>query len=571
MSDPLTRLAIVYGTDKFGYHDYTPNYHKLFAHLRDSPVRMMEIGVGGYGDSDRGGQSLEVWRDYFPQGEITGIDIQKKVMDLGPRVRILQGSQVDEAFLRTVEAERGPFDIILDDGSHRNEHVVESFRILFPTLKAGGIYAVEDVQTSFFPRFGGSITLDAPNSVGLFARLMRSLDGDHPEVADIVAIERFHNIVVAHKRSAGGQEPDMFASPIFEAVAGPSAKVLVVGDTGFDAGCLPFATGSVAHVATLTAGAPALDGFDVVILSVSGDGAEAVAAIETALAGMRDDSVLAVRCTGGLSGFGAEGAVMDYAARRFVEVDHREIAVNFPTYDCAPIAKSIYAIERFRGGLIFRKAANDYPSNVAFDPDHPGAARALALMEAVLDGEAKEGGLVTYADMIIRLRSRESASALIERLTAIGATSRRYFLMAIAQAKGARDHEEALRISEKALEHFPNDPQFVTWLADALVGLHDLDRAERELRSLLEIDPRARTAVAGLTRVLSIKGALEEAATLTRKTMSLFPAAGRVARFRFLASLLRRMNDPEGAEAAMAAALEWEEKAASKAAAAKPA
>ena len=60
MSDPLTRLAVIYGTDKFGYHDYTPNYHCLFQHLRDKPIKMLEIGVGGYGDEDRGGQSLEV-------------------------------------------------------------------------------------------------------------------------------------------------------------------------------------------------------------------------------------------------------------------------------------------------------------------------------------------------------------------------------------------------------------------------------------------------------------------------------------------------------------------------------
>ncbi len=39
MRDPLTQLAILYGTDKFGYHDYTPNYFKLLKHLREKPVR----------------------------------------------------------------------------------------------------------------------------------------------------------------------------------------------------------------------------------------------------------------------------------------------------------------------------------------------------------------------------------------------------------------------------------------------------------------------------------------------------------------------------------------------------
>ncbi|MEM8581136.1 MAG: class I SAM-dependent methyltransferase, partial [Pseudomonadota bacterium] len=126
MIDPLSRLAILYGTDKFGLHDYTPNYHRLLRHLRKEPIAMLEIGVGGYADPKAGGRSLEVWRDYFPQGRIIGIDIAAKSLDLGPRVTLAQGSQVDPAFLEDLVTQHGPFDIILDDGSHRNEHVVES-------------------------------------------------------------------------------------------------------------------------------------------------------------------------------------------------------------------------------------------------------------------------------------------------------------------------------------------------------------------------------------------------------------------------------------------------------------
>ena len=58
MIDPLSRLAILHGTDKFGYHDYTPNYFSLLEGWRMQPLRMLEIGVGGYGFEDRGGGSL---------------------------------------------------------------------------------------------------------------------------------------------------------------------------------------------------------------------------------------------------------------------------------------------------------------------------------------------------------------------------------------------------------------------------------------------------------------------------------------------------------------------------------
>ncbi|MFQ6547039.1 tetratricopeptide repeat protein [Aestuariibius sp. 2305UL40-4] len=197
MTDPLTRLAIQYGTDKFGYHDYTPVYFRLLNERREAPLKFLEIGVGGYGDADRGGESLMSWRDFFPKGEIVGIDIQKKTLDLGERVTVLQGSQVDADFLSETVREHGPFDIILDDGSHRNEHVIESFKILWPDLKPDGIYIVEDLQTAFFPRFGGSLELDEPNSVGYFAELFQTFD-----LPDLAGMARFHNIVVLYKTSA---------------------------------------------------------------------------------------------------------------------------------------------------------------------------------------------------------------------------------------------------------------------------------------------------------------------------------------------------------------------------------
>jgi hypothetical protein len=196
--DPLSRLAILNGTDKFGFHDYTPNYHALFTPWRDKPVRVLEIGVGGYGDEDRGGQSLATWRDYFPQGQITGLDLQKKRLDFGPRVRIVQGSQVDPDVLARTVAEQGPFDIIIDDGSHRNEHVVESFRLLWPTLVPGGIYVAEDVQTAFMPRFGGSITLTQPNSVGFFVDLFTGA----ATVSDLTGMARYHNMIALMKAGA---------------------------------------------------------------------------------------------------------------------------------------------------------------------------------------------------------------------------------------------------------------------------------------------------------------------------------------------------------------------------------
>jgi hypothetical protein len=62
---------------------------------------------------------------------------------------------VDAPKLTSLARELGPFDFIIDDGSHLNAHQIETFGILWPHLKDGGTYIVEDVQTSYWPSYGG--------------------------------------------------------------------------------------------------------------------------------------------------------------------------------------------------------------------------------------------------------------------------------------------------------------------------------------------------------------------------------------------------------------------------------
>src|SRR5687768_5382050 len=77
-SDDLTRLAQIYKTDKGWNHNYMPVYQQWFAALRHQPVRLLEIGVGGYDKPRLGGDSLRLWKSYLWKGIITGIDIYDK-------------------------------------------------------------------------------------------------------------------------------------------------------------------------------------------------------------------------------------------------------------------------------------------------------------------------------------------------------------------------------------------------------------------------------------------------------------------------------------------------------------
>src|SRR3990170_2794480 len=90
----LDLLAALYGTDKFGEHEYTPVYEELMRASRRKAVRLLEVGVGGYAGA-LGGESLRMWESYFRHGRITGIDVYDKTALSRGRVQVLQCSQVD--------------------------------------------------------------------------------------------------------------------------------------------------------------------------------------------------------------------------------------------------------------------------------------------------------------------------------------------------------------------------------------------------------------------------------------------------------------------------------------------
>lgn len=147
---PSNELFEIFSADTnvHKWHHYFELYERYFSRFRSRPIRMLEIGVF------RGG-SLRMWKQYFhPDSTIVGIDVDKscqahEIADQNVFVRI--GSQADPNFLAKVNGEFGPFDIILDDGSHKTHHQIISFGALFRTaLKDGGCYMVEDTHTNYW-------------------------------------------------------------------------------------------------------------------------------------------------------------------------------------------------------------------------------------------------------------------------------------------------------------------------------------------------------------------------------------------------------------------------------------
>lgn len=135
----LESLGRRYGADKLE-HGYLPRYAERFDALRGTFIRLFEIGV-------MDGASLRMWRDYFHDGEIYGLDINPSTMFEENRIKTFCGDQSDGALLSKIVEQVGCFDIVIDDGSHHAADHLATFNILWQHTKLW--YVIEDCQSLF--------------------------------------------------------------------------------------------------------------------------------------------------------------------------------------------------------------------------------------------------------------------------------------------------------------------------------------------------------------------------------------------------------------------------------------
>jgi hypothetical protein len=129
---------------------YFDIYHRHFEAFRGKPLTLVEFGVFH-------GGSLQMWKHYFgAQARIVGVDINPACASLTEdQVEIRIGDQGDRSFLRSLRDELGEIDILIDDGAHMMRHQVATFEELFPAVRDGGVYLVEDLHAGYWPEYGG--------------------------------------------------------------------------------------------------------------------------------------------------------------------------------------------------------------------------------------------------------------------------------------------------------------------------------------------------------------------------------------------------------------------------------
>ena len=173
---------------------------------RKTPIKFLEIGVA------KGG-SLDFFRLLLGKSAVIfGIDTDPNCGYVNPREEVRIGSQIDRDFLgNLIEEMGGEIDIVVDDGSHVNEHVIETFCTLFPKLSEGGVYFIEDVCTSYWPgiyrgglkRKGTSIEFFKGLIDGVNSTYFQNRNTQVVEINQISAIHFHNNVIVIEKGRIG--------------------------------------------------------------------------------------------------------------------------------------------------------------------------------------------------------------------------------------------------------------------------------------------------------------------------------------------------------------------------------
>ena len=147
MSNRLYKLGVIHKTDKVTQHRYDKIYDFFLKNMYEKEGSILEIGIAA-------SNSLKVWLELFPNAYIYGIDIG--VEKQGNKYEIFKKDQSKEGDLLEVEEKIKDKNLffINDDGSHIPEHQLLTFNTFFPLLEEGGVYIIEDIETSYWTKKG---------------------------------------------------------------------------------------------------------------------------------------------------------------------------------------------------------------------------------------------------------------------------------------------------------------------------------------------------------------------------------------------------------------------------------
>lgn len=134
-------------TDKNTAHSYFDTYEQLFEPIRKTASNILEIGIYW-------GGSIQLWRDYFTNAQIYGVDIsnidfiKKESIKNDHHITLFTDTNgYDDYFIQQNFIDNNiKFDLVLDDGPHSLESMTLFIVKYSLLLSENGILIIEDVQ-----------------------------------------------------------------------------------------------------------------------------------------------------------------------------------------------------------------------------------------------------------------------------------------------------------------------------------------------------------------------------------------------------------------------------------------
>lgn len=151
----LGDLFTSYGSDKSTHHDYHLLYAELVGRKRFHLTSVIEIGIGSIdlltpqnmGLNGSPGASLRAFRDWAPQAEVIGADIDEKTLFTEQRIQTCRVNQLERNSFQDLKKKMSSgVDLIVVDGLHTPRAEINTLLELLPYLRSDGCLVIEDIS-----------------------------------------------------------------------------------------------------------------------------------------------------------------------------------------------------------------------------------------------------------------------------------------------------------------------------------------------------------------------------------------------------------------------------------------
>ena len=134
-------------TDKNTVHSYLPLYQELLSSKKDSAKNVLEVGI-------LDGGSIKLWNDFFVNATIYGLDIMH-IDNIWDGIKNKENIKLytsfdaynNENFNEHILNRNIKFDILLDDGPHSLESMIQFINLYSQIMTDDGILIIEDVKS----------------------------------------------------------------------------------------------------------------------------------------------------------------------------------------------------------------------------------------------------------------------------------------------------------------------------------------------------------------------------------------------------------------------------------------